>query len=168
MKALGRDKPCQCLMTSVTSTPLAFCACCMCVQFLFSLYNIHLSTNILHAHAYRYFMEYSISILTSIAPHACPLWNNWLSVFIASMYHMYEKMYRCMQCTIIILGWVPCSTSCNKKWNTKPAVYYIPLLVHRLEPIKLSIILAHKTTSSTVKASCLLPVVSAYKIVGMS
>ena len=57
---------------------------------------------------------------------------------------------------------------CNKKWNTKPAVYYIPLLVHRLEPKKLSIILAHKTTSSTVKASCLLAVVPAYKIVGMS
>ena len=34
VKALGRDKPCQCLMTSVTSTPLAFCACCMCVQFV--------------------------------------------------------------------------------------------------------------------------------------
>ena len=54
-------------MTSVTSTPLAFCACCMCVQFLFSLYNIRLSTNILHAHAYCYFM-YSISILTGIVP----------------------------------------------------------------------------------------------------
>ena len=62
VKALGRDKPCQCLMTSVTSTPLAFCA-----QLLFSLDNIHLSTNILHAHAYRYFM-YSISILTSSTP----------------------------------------------------------------------------------------------------